>query len=386
MQTLLNKLGLGEGAGAMALWLGLGIILLIVVISFGTWLLRTLRPSLNMGGQGRAGRPQRLAITDAFNLDRDGRKLVIIRRDNVEHLLLIGGTNDVVIETSIIKGERSSRNRQTDMDLSTLPDPVMAEAPRVLEPTRPQASTTMPAQQPAQAPATGSPPPSPLAQPPQSSAAMTGQAPQIRIPAALVAQPGLMPYPAPARPAENMVATREGVPSNSSNPAAAPPVKLPAAQQATRPAAPAMPENPPKPAQPAPAAPPARSFEDEFERAMSVSIPPVPHPFSTPAQQAISKPANSQPASPQPGSPPPTMPSPAPRAEPASEMAKRLNEVLQRPMGNAARTQPVVNAPPPPPPLAEKPGAPPPQAQDMDLLEEEMARLLGRVGAPPGKS
>lgn len=362
MQNVLDKLGLGESAGAMALWLGLGIILLIVVVSFGTWLLRTLRPSLNMGGQGRAGRPQRLAITDAFNLDRDGRKLVIIRRDNVEHLLLIGGTNDVVIETSIIKGERSSRNRQTDMDLSTLPDPVMAEAPRVLEPTRPQASTAIPTQPPATAPATGSPPPSPLAQPPQSSAAMAGQAPQIRIPAALVAQPGLMPYPAPARPAESMIATREDMPHNKSSQAAAPP-------------APTLVKQPtPKPAQPA-APLPARSFEDEFERAMNVSVPPVPHPLSAPAQQAAPKLAN----------PPPTMPSPVPRAEPASEMAKRLNEVLQRPMGNAARTQPVVNAPPPPP-LAEKPGAPPPQAQDMDLLEEEMARLLGRVGTPPGKS
>ncbi|MFY9655734.1 MAG: hypothetical protein WAK01_03980, partial [Methylocystis sp.] len=49
---------------------------------------------------GGRNRPKRLDIVDAFDLDRE-RQLVIVRRDNVEHLLLIGGPSDVLIEGSI---------------------------------------------------------------------------------------------------------------------------------------------------------------------------------------------------------------------------------------------------------------------------------------------
>jgi hypothetical protein len=39
---------------------------------------------------GRRGRQARLAVVDAANVD-GRRKLVLIRRDNLEHLVLIGG-------------------------------------------------------------------------------------------------------------------------------------------------------------------------------------------------------------------------------------------------------------------------------------------------------
>src|SRR3974390_2239848 len=48
---------------------------------------------------GGRNRPKRLDIVDAFDLDRE-RQLGILRRDNVEHLLLIGGPTDVLIEAS----------------------------------------------------------------------------------------------------------------------------------------------------------------------------------------------------------------------------------------------------------------------------------------------
>src|SRR5437870_3203704 len=50
----------------------------------------------------RARQP-RLAVIDSAAVD-GRRKLVIIRRDNVEHLLMIGGPTDVVVETSIVRG------------------------------------------------------------------------------------------------------------------------------------------------------------------------------------------------------------------------------------------------------------------------------------------
>jgi hypothetical protein len=46
------------------------------------------------------GRQPRLAVINAASID-GCRRLVLVRRDNVEHLLLIGGPTDVVIEPNI---------------------------------------------------------------------------------------------------------------------------------------------------------------------------------------------------------------------------------------------------------------------------------------------
>jgi flagellar protein FliO/FliZ len=61
------------------------------------------RRRVRLPRNGRARLP-RLGTVDAFDLDRR-RQLVIIRRDNVEHLLMIGGPNDIVIESEIIRAE-----------------------------------------------------------------------------------------------------------------------------------------------------------------------------------------------------------------------------------------------------------------------------------------
>jgi len=61
------------------------------------------RRRVRLPRNGRARLP-RLGTVDAFDLDRQ-RQLVIIRRDNVEHLLMIGGPNDLVIESQIIRAE-----------------------------------------------------------------------------------------------------------------------------------------------------------------------------------------------------------------------------------------------------------------------------------------
>src|ERR1700685_4726728 len=42
----------------------------------------------------------RLGLVDAFSLDGQ-RQLVLIRRDNIEHLVMIGGPNDVLVESQI---------------------------------------------------------------------------------------------------------------------------------------------------------------------------------------------------------------------------------------------------------------------------------------------
>lgn len=65
-------------------------VLLAVVLL--TW--RALSPRMS----GRRG--QRLGISEYYEVDKT-RRLVLLRRDNVEHLVLIGGGQDVLIETGI---------------------------------------------------------------------------------------------------------------------------------------------------------------------------------------------------------------------------------------------------------------------------------------------
>ncbi len=45
-------------------------------------------------------RPQRVGLVERASLD-GGRKLLLVRRDGVEHLILIGGPIDLVVETGI---------------------------------------------------------------------------------------------------------------------------------------------------------------------------------------------------------------------------------------------------------------------------------------------
>src|SRR6476660_7388968 len=47
-------------------------------------------------------RMPRLAVIDAAAVD-GRRRLVLVRRDNVEHLLMIGGPTDIVVEPNIVR-------------------------------------------------------------------------------------------------------------------------------------------------------------------------------------------------------------------------------------------------------------------------------------------
>jgi hypothetical protein len=124
-------------AAALAFLAAVVLISVIFRLVFG----RKLRLPRN----GKARLP-RLGTVDAFDLDRQ-RQLVIIRRDNVEHLLMIGGPNDLVIESQIIRAEsreprdfRDARIRDKELrekeprDSVSWPSPV--EAPSLNSPQR----------------------------------------------------------------------------------------------------------------------------------------------------------------------------------------------------------------------------------------------------------
>src|SRR5438034_7204804 len=53
-------------------------------------------------GASTRGRQPRLAVIDYASVD-GRRRLILVRRDNVEHLLMIGGPSDIVIEQNIVR-------------------------------------------------------------------------------------------------------------------------------------------------------------------------------------------------------------------------------------------------------------------------------------------
>lgn len=69
----------------------------IVGIVLVLWLLKLLSGAT---GNMARGRNKRLSVVDSLALDPK-RQLLIVRRDNVEHLILTGGPQDVVVETGI---------------------------------------------------------------------------------------------------------------------------------------------------------------------------------------------------------------------------------------------------------------------------------------------
>ena len=74
-------------------------ILLAALVVGGAWF---LRGHLSGGGSGLFGPPRerRLEVVEHSSVD-GRRRLVLIRRDDVEHLIMTGGPVDVVIETNI---------------------------------------------------------------------------------------------------------------------------------------------------------------------------------------------------------------------------------------------------------------------------------------------
>ena len=75
-------------------------LVVLALIGLTAWLVR--RFGANRLGNASRGRQPRLAVIDAATVD-GRRRLVLIRRDNVEHLLMIGGPSDLVVEPNIVR-------------------------------------------------------------------------------------------------------------------------------------------------------------------------------------------------------------------------------------------------------------------------------------------
>ncbi len=90
--------GLAGPEYVMALLWTLAALILLVIVLVIVRLVRSLTFGTFVAG-GR-NRKTRLAVMDATAVDSH-RRLVLVRRDDVEHLLLIGGPTDVVVEQDI---------------------------------------------------------------------------------------------------------------------------------------------------------------------------------------------------------------------------------------------------------------------------------------------
>lgn len=95
-----------DPATAPAAWGLLALVALLVVVLAATRM-RRARSGMFVAG----GRKHRLAVLDATAID-NRRRLVLVRRDDVEHLILIGGHNDMVVETGIgAAGAKADKQR-----------------------------------------------------------------------------------------------------------------------------------------------------------------------------------------------------------------------------------------------------------------------------------
>ncbi|MEW6254826.1 MAG: flagellar biosynthetic protein FliO [Pseudomonadota bacterium] len=73
---------------------------IVIAALLGLTVLIVRRLSGAASGGGPRSRQARLAVVDSVAVD-PRRRLVLVRRDEVEHLLLVGGTTDIVVEPAI---------------------------------------------------------------------------------------------------------------------------------------------------------------------------------------------------------------------------------------------------------------------------------------------
>jgi flagellar protein FliO/FliZ len=96
----------------------------LALIGAAAWLVRRFAGN-RLGANANRGRMPRLAVIDAAAVD-GRRRLVLVRRDNVEHLLMIGGPTDIVVEPNIVRASPSRDQMQRQNVGTELPPRIAA--------------------------------------------------------------------------------------------------------------------------------------------------------------------------------------------------------------------------------------------------------------------
>lgn len=306
----------------------------LVLIGLVAWLVRRFAGN-RLGGSSGRGRMPRLAVIDAAAVD-GRRRLVLVRRDNIEHLLMIGGPSDIVVEQNIVRAAPARDQAGPRADAPTRLNPFPDEdASPALEPVEPS-----------------------LHEPPPARPSRPSFADELRRPAA--------PPPPPPLPERrhDPLATISSEPVTRPEPR--PDLRAPRNE-------PVMPRPPLRPAD-SPAsvkAPPLRAPEP----VIPASAPPPPPPDLATADQNLAEMAKRLEAAlrrpsgdtrPGAAEPPPVAPPVVPEA-PAGRPAPRVS--IEPASGGSTATAPEI--------------APPTRPKgDFENLEDEMASLLGRPKTP----
>ncbi|MDP9871722.1 flagellar biogenesis protein FliO [Agrobacterium tumefaciens] len=213
---------------------GVGVALLILAIAL--WLMRRRSGSAPFIRGGRNRQP-RLQVLDATAVDAR-RRLVLVRRDNVEHLVMIGGPTDIVIESGI--GAIPIVRDVQEPELKALPrqesEQKRAE-PTIQQERRP----ALPQQQPVAAAAPVSVPEEPARQPqrPEPPAPAPRPAPVAAAAAQVPPRPSTPPQPVstPVTAREPAPPARQAAPERETVRPTPPPIPVAAATAAVLPMA-----------------------------------------------------------------------------------------------------------------------------------------------------
>ncbi|MTI05952.1 hypothetical protein E1180_10555 [Roseibium denhamense] len=177
-------------SGSIAQGLALIISLAVVLALFGLFIFIIKRLMGASSPQGRSRQP-RIGVMDTATVDTR-RRLILVRRDNVEHLILIGGPSDVVVEQNIIRHAPlpSAQGRQNSgypvqqtgaaapLKAPLAPGPDIPVTPDGSHPSHPQTAPTTAPSSASVAPVAPEPP----AQPPRTDT--NGSAAPTRLPPA----------------------------------------------------------------------------------------------------------------------------------------------------------------------------------------------------------
>jgi hypothetical protein len=321
----------------------LAFVAVLALIGVAAWLVRRFAGN-RLGANTGRGRMPRLAVIDAAAVD-GRRRLVLVRRDNIEHLLMIGGPTDIVVEPNIVRA-MPARDQMAPRGAvgGTEPPPRIAPLPDAGnwtdgESVRPDIFDSAEPHM-----------PEPPHRPTRPSFVDEVRRP---MPPALPERRSDRGDPLTGFTPESLGSRPEPRPEPRSEPI---PSRATARNEPMIPRPPRSSE-PPKP-------PPVRATERTV-----AAPPPIPSP------------------------PPISSPSLSSADQNLAEMAQRLEAALRRPAGEAA-PEPRVGAPPvapePPtgrsPPRAEPsiaaPAAAPTPKSGFENLEDEMASLLGRPKTP----
>ncbi|WP_424627344.1 flagellar biosynthetic protein FliO [Bradyrhizobium sp. SYSU BS000235] len=123
------------------LWFFIAFVIVLALIGVVFWLVQRFGGS-RMGTNANRGRMPRLAVIDAAAVD-GRRRLVLVRRDNVEHLLMIGGPTDVVVEPNIVRNmpQRDQAPQRSPAGTELPSPPRLAPEPAWAEPETTRADT-----------------------------------------------------------------------------------------------------------------------------------------------------------------------------------------------------------------------------------------------------